>query len=89
MEGETDRCNFLLRVAADGAVLTFPDGELIVLAPDDGWSGDVEQSPTLARDKKNTLWMASIVRPMQDMFIRVDRIQDGNRRRVCAPQPVM
>jgi len=82
-----NRRNFLVALTAGGSVVAFGDGRILADPEDRTWPGDVEQFPALACDGKNTIWMASVVRPMPDSYIRIERLKGGKRERVCTLQP--
>ncbi|MHC4536440.1 MAG: DUF3604 domain-containing protein [Planctomycetota bacterium] len=82
-----NRRNFLLALTAGGAVIALSDGRILADSKDRTWPEDVEQFPALACDAENTIWMASVVRPIPDSHIRVDCIKNGRKKRICILQP--
>ena len=86
-DNRTSRRNFLLTITTGGAVVALGDGRILAGSEGRTWPEDVEQFPALACDGKNTIWMASVVRPMPDKHIRIDCVRAGKRKSICILQP--
>ena len=84
---ELNRRDFLFVLTASGSVIALPGNQLLALPDDDTWPEHVEQFPALASDGGDSTWMASVTRPMPGRHISVDRILNGERKKVCILQP--
>lgn len=80
------RREFLSAMIAAGAAAALPV-EFLFAATENEWPNDVGHFPAVAVDESGGIWMASTGRATTERFIKVDLIENGQRKLICRLQP--
>jgi len=80
------RREFLSAMIAAGAVAILP-AEFLLAGTEKEWPQDVGHFPTLAVAESGGVWLASTARTTAERFIKVDLIENHQRKEICRLQP--